>query len=414
MVALYCIVKNSFRKSEASTYKTLEVIGPEHEFSIVNDKLRALPIADKIIKKFHGRVINFVKQPDFTFGKELQLHVMEFKPNAPFRTPFKFEETMQEAVLTIQDFLKHEFHARLLGTGMHPLLRLDETGVWPHRHKQIYQAYSRIFSLKRHGWLNIQSFHLNLPYSDEKSGILLHNVLANMSPYLSAISASSPIYQGKFGERIDNRLYFYAQNQKEIPSVTGDVIPEYSSSFEQYKRNIIGKYSNDLANAGAEKPILDKEWVNSRGVIFRFDRKAIEIRVMDEQECIKSDVALSCFTRAALRGLISEEPELLPHMSLVQNLRTITANGLNATVNHPHGKTARRVCEYYYKIAVKNATEDEKKYLPVIRKRIEHGNLSEIIRERVKRRSCRKDEEEAVLDIYLDLAESLEKNRPYF
>ncbi len=414
IVALYSIVGNTFSKSGAFTYKTLEVLGPEHEFSIVNDELEALPIVDKIIKDFHGRIVNFVEQPSYTFGKELQLHVMEFKPNAPFKTPVEFEETMQEAILTIQDFLQRKFQAHLLGTGMHPLLELDETGIWPHRHRQIYEAYSKIFNLRRHGWLNIQSFHLNLPYSNEESGILLHNTLANICPYLSAISASSPIYEGRLGDGVDNRLYFYTQNQKEIPSVTGDVIPEYTSSFSQYKKNIIGKYSDDLSKAGADKPLLNKEWVNSRGVIFRFDRRAIEIRIMDEQECIKSDVALSCFIRAVLRGLMNQDPEFLPHTVLVQNLNAIIMNGLSASVHHPHGKTARRVCEYYYNIALRKATADEKKYLPIIQRRIECGNLSEILREKVEKKSQRTDLREVIIDTYSELAESLARNQPYF
>jgi len=395
-------------------YKTLEVLGPEHEFSVVNDELEALPIVDKILKDFHGRVVNFVEQSKFTFGKELQLHVMEFKSNAPFKTPVEFEETMQEGVLTIEDFLQRRFHAHLLGTGMHPLLELDETGIWPHRHRQIYEAYSKIFNLKRHGWLNIQSFHLNLPYSNEESALLLCNTLANICPYLSAISASSPIYEGRLGDRVDSRLYFYTQNQKEIPSVAGNVIPEYTSSFSQYKRDIIGKYSDDLSKAGADKLILNKEWVNSRGVIFRFDRKAIEIRIMDEQECIKSDVALSCFIRAVLRGLMNQDPEFLPHTVLIRDLNAITMNGLGASVHHPHGETARQVCEYYYNLALCNATADEKKYLPIIQRRIDRGNLSEILRERVEKKSQTTDLREAIVDIYSELSENLARNQPYF
>jgi len=395
-------------------YKTLDVLGPEHEFSVVNDEMRALPIVDKIIKDFHGRVVNFVKQPSFTFGKELQMHVLEIKPNNPFKTPEEFEEKMQEAVLILQSFLQRRYRAHLLGTGMHPLLRLDQTKIWPHRDKQIYKEYSKIFNFRRHGWLNIQSFHLNLPYSDQESGILLHNLLANVCAYMPAIAASSPFYEGKPGEKVDNRLCFYMHNQKEIPSITGDVIPEYVSSFSQYRKEIIEKYSKDLAAAGAGKLILNKEWVNSRGVIFRFDREAIEIRVMDEQECIKSDVALSCFIRALLRGLMDQDPEFLPHTVLVQDLNAIMRRGLSACVHNPHGNTARQVCEYYYKIALRNAKKDEKEYLPIIQKRIECGNLSEIIRERVLKKRHRTNLKEAIIDIYGDLTESLAKNQPYF
>jgi len=369
---------------------------------------------DKVIKDFHGRIVNIVEQPHFAFGKELQLHVMEIRPNMPFKSPENFDETMHKAVLALLNFLESKYKARLLGTGMHPLLRLEETGIWPHRHRQIYEAYSKVFNLKRHGWLNIQSFQLNLPYSKEENGILLHNLLANMCAYLPAIASSSPVYEGKLGENVDNRLFFYMLNQREVPSVTGDVVPEYVSSFKQYEKEIIGKYSLDLANAGVKEHLLYKDWVNSRGVIFRFDRKAVEIRVMDEQECVKADVALSCFIRAGLRGLMHETAELLPHGTLVKDFNSILVSGLNAKVLHPHGSTARQVCQHFLKIAWKNATEEEKKYLPIIQKRIEYGNLSEIIREKIQIKAQKTDFKEALINIYSKLIKSLADNQPYF
>lgn len=381
---------------------------------MVDDELKALPIVDRILKDFHGRIVNFVEEPHFTFGKELQLHVMEIRPNAPFRSPENFEETMQEAVLALLDFLDRKYKACLLGAGMHPLLELEDTGIWPHRHRQIYEAYSKVFNLRRHGWLNIQSFQLNLPYSNEQNGILLHNVLANVCAYLPAIAASSPIYEGKFGKDDDNRLNFYMLNQKEVPSVTGDVVPEYASSFSEYRKEIIGKYSSDIARKGADKLILNKDWVNSRGAIFRFDRRAVEIRVMDEQECVRSDVALSCFIRALARGLLEREAELLPHEVLVKDFNSIVAHGLNAKTLHPSGHTARQVCQHLLRIAQESALEEEKKYLSIVQKRIQCGNLSEIIRERVGKKVQKTDFEEAVVNVYSQLTKRLMDNQPYF
>ena len=201
------------------------MLGPEHEYALVDPELKPLPISDKIIKAQCGRTINFIETPDFTFGKELQLHVMEIKANHPFKTPTAFEETMQNAVKTLGSIVQ-KHGASLLGTGMHPLLKLQETGVWSHYHKKIYDECSKIFNLKQHGWLNIQSFHLNLPFQKEADAIQTHNQLANLCAYLPAISASSPIFEGKEGPEVDNRLEFYRVNQKEVPSVTGDVIPE--------------------------------------------------------------------------------------------------------------------------------------------------------------------------------------------
>ncbi|MEM3596586.1 MAG: glutamate-cysteine ligase family protein [Candidatus Bathyarchaeia archaeon] len=373
-----------------------------------------MPIVDKIIKDFKGRIVNFVEQSSFTFGKEMQMHVLELKPNQPFESPIEFEETMQNAVLTLTEFLENKYKANLLGTGMHPTLRLDETGVWPHRHRKIYHFYGKVFNLKQHGWLNIQSFQLNLPYTKEKDAIQAHNALAEICAYLPAVSASSPIYEGKLGEFIDNRLHFYMLNQKEVPTVTGDVIPEYVTSFKQYKTEIIGRYSNDLIRAGVVDCLPYKDWVNSRGAIFRFDRKAIEIRVMDEQECIKSDVALSCFIRAALKGIIRENGTLVPRETLVKDFNSIVRDGLNAKVTHPFGQTARQVCKRLLKIAWENASEEERGYLPILEKRTEQGNLSEIIRDHILRRAQKTNLKEAIVGVYSKLIKSLINNEPYF
>lgn len=404
----------SLQKRGTFTYKPLEVLGPEHEFSIVDDELKPLPIVDKIIKGYCGKIVNFVKSANFTFGKELQLHVIEVKANNPFRSPELFEETMQQAVITLSDFIAKKYCANLLGTGMHPFMKIHETSIWPHRHRKIYQEYSKIFNLNQHGWLNIQSFHLNLPYLKESNGVVLHNILTLLCPYLPAISASSPIYEGKVGSVVDNRLAFYKVNQQKVPSITGNVVPEQISSFDVYKRNVIGRYSKDLVQAGAADTLLFKEWVNSRGVILRFDRSALEVRVMDEQECIKSDVALSCFVRAALRGLVADNPVFLPHQLLVADFDSVLTDGLDAPTQNPYGSTARNVCRYLYKVAWKNAEPEEKKYLPLVEKKIENGNLSNLIHRDVLKKAQKVDLMEAIIFVYSKLIKCLTSNQPYF
>jgi len=99
---------------------------------------------------------------------------MEIKANEPFKSPIEFEETMQNAV-TVLNQIVQKHGAMLLGTGMHPLLKLHDTAIWSHYHKKIYQQYGKIFNLNQHGWLNIQSFHLNLPYQKEVDAIQIHN-----------------------------------------------------------------------------------------------------------------------------------------------------------------------------------------------------------------------------------------------
>ncbi len=372
-----------------------------------------MPITDQVIRAFCGKIVNFVEQPGFTFGKEMQIHVMEIKANHPFASPVEFEETMQKAVTTLSAFLRKKFQAHLLGTGMHPFMRLNETRIWPHRHKKIYDTYGQIFDLQQQGWLNVQSFHLNLPYQKAADAAVQHNLLANVVPYLPAVSASSPIYEGALHEAADNRLVFYKVNQRQVPSVSGDIVPEYVSSLKDYRENIVGRYSRDLARVGVAESLLFKEWVNSRGVIVRSDRRALEIRVMDEQECVKSDVALSCFIRAALRGLLEIDSKLEPHKLLVTDFNAVLADGLHAKVQNPNGPIARCVCEHLNSVAWANANAEEKQYLPLIKKRIEGGSLSDLIRRDVLKRAQHTSLKEAIVTVYSRLIRCLETNEPY-
>lgn len=391
-------------------YQTLEVFGPEHEYSIIDEQLQPMPIVDQIIKKMSGKVTNTVEFSDFAFSKELQLHVAEIKATTPFFSPSVFEETMNQSVLEISSVLE-SFGVKLMGLGMHPTLTLDKAKIWEHDDREIYEAYDKIFGLRQHGWLNIQSYQLNLPYLKEKEAVRLYNAIANILPYLPAISASSPIYESKFGELVDNRLHFYSINQEKVPSISGDIIPKYIDSFEAYMEQTIRRYSSDLKKINAPEVLINKEWVNSRGAIIRFDRKAIEIRIMDEQECIKSDVALSCFIRSLLRGVIEDQERELSHPLLVDNLHTIMRDGLKAKIHHPKFKSVQGFCRFLFDIAYESAFKEEKKYLWIIKKRIENGNLSDLITDRVKRRMQKTDLTEAIFSTYSKLAEKLLKNQ---
>jgi gamma-glutamyl:cysteine ligase YbdK (ATP-grasp superfamily) len=392
-------------------YGTLEVLGPEHEFSIIDEKLTPLPIVDKVIRDVHGRLVNCTSLGACSFGKELQAHVAEFKANRPFVSPVVFEETMQKTVEAILGILESRYNARLLGSGMHPLLRLSDAKVWSHRDRGIYAAMSGIFNLNRHGWLNIQSFQLNLPYKNESEAVRLYSALTNILPYLPAVAASSPIYESRKGAYVDNRLHFYLTNQMEVPSITGNLIPEYVNSFEEYEKATVRQYSEELARLNAPRCLLNKEWLNSRGAVIRQDRKAVEIRVLDEQESVKSDVALSCFIRAALRGILRDaEYPYLAHPILVQDFKHVLRKGLQARVQHSKGKTAGEVCLHLLQTAMSNATDEERKYLPIIKQRIEGGNLSNIILRNVAKKAQKTDLKEAIFTTYSHLADCLEKN----
>jgi hypothetical protein len=62
--------------------------------------------------------------------------------------------------------------------------------------------------------------------------------------------------------------------------------------------------------------------------------------------------------------------------------------------------------ENLYRLAEKNATAEEKLYLPIIEKRIEQGSLAELMVEKFK-------EKGELLPILSDMEWCLRENRPY-
>ena len=105
--------------------------------------------------------------------------------------------------------------------------------------------------------------------------------------------------------------------------------------------------------------------------------------------------------------------ELLPHEVLVKDFKAVIKDGLNAKVSSPHGKTAKEVCRHYLNLAVENADADEKKYLPLIKRRIEEGSLSELIHAKVQTRAEKTSFHEAIIDVYSTLINCLRNNEPF-
>jgi hypothetical protein len=110
---------------------------------------------------------------------------------------------------------------------------------------------------------------------------------------------------------------------------------------------------------------------------------------------------------------MAEQTELAAHDILVSDFNSIISDGLDAMVLHPAGKTARDVCSYFLKLAYENAEEDEKQYLWLIKKRVEDGNLSQLIRERVLGRAQKAGFLEAVRSVYSTLIKCLANNQPF-
>lgn len=287
------------------TLHLFEGFGIELEYMIVDrSTLDVLPASDRVIHQVAGAFESEIELGDIAWSNELVLHVIELKTNGPAGKLEGLAARFDENVRRIEGILE-PLGGALLPTAMHPWMDpFKETRLWPHEHNAIYEAFDRIFDCRGHGWANLQSMHLNLPFSGDEEFGLLHGAIRMLLPILPALAASSPLIDGRPTCLLDNRLEVYRMNSAKIPSITGQVVPEPARSRGEYEEKILGRIYRDLTPFDPDG-VLRHEFVNSRGAIARFDRSAIEIRMLDVQECPRADLAIAAAIVAALKTMIA-------------------------------------------------------------------------------------------------------------
>ena len=288
----------------SQTLHLFDAVGIEIEYMIVDAKtLSVRPIADELLKAVAGDYEMEVDRGALRWSNELALHLIELKTNGPVPSLLNLHQDFQRDIEAI-DALLRPMGARLLPSAMHPWMATDELRLWPHEDDVIYEALHRVFDCRGHGWSNLQSMHINLPFANDAELERLHAAIRLLLPILPALAASSPFVDGQASGYLDTRLEVYRHNAERIPSVSGRVIPEAVFRRRDYQALLESIY-RDLAPFDPEGT-LQHEWINARGCIARFDRMALEIRLIDVQECPRMDLAIAHAAIAVTRALVEE------------------------------------------------------------------------------------------------------------
>jgi carboxylate-amine ligase len=273
---------------------------------VINNTFKVAPQVDELLTRKAGKLKADVDNGDIAWSNELVAHVIELKTNGPAKSTDDLAEKFHANILEI-DALLQPLNLKLLGSASHPLMNPNtDTQLWKHSYSEVYALYNTIFNCKGHGWSNVQSTHINLPFYDDKEFEKLHAAIRIVLPLLPGLCASSPILEGQITGFKDTRLEFYKTNQKEIPELTGLIIPERTFSKLDYHATIFEPIKRAIRPYDKNK-ILDQHFLNSRGAIARFDRNAIEIRLMDIQECPKADIAICALVIEVLKAIVNKE-----------------------------------------------------------------------------------------------------------
>lgn len=284
-----------------------QALGIELEYMLVRtDTLDVLPAVDKIFREASGAFVSDYEDGPITWSNELALHVMEIKVTNPVASWSGLSGCFQAAVQKINNYAR-KHAACLLPTAIHPWMDpRRETELWPHEYAEVYQTFHRIFDCHRHGWANLQSVHLNLPFCGDEEFARLHAAVRLVLPLLPGLAASSPVVDGRITGHLDNRLDVYINNSRIIPHITGDIVPEPVFTRREYEKQILLPMYEAIAPHDPDG-ILQDEFLNARGAIARFGRGSIEIRLLDVQECPAADLAIADAVIHAVKRQVREE-----------------------------------------------------------------------------------------------------------
>ena len=397
-----------------------EGIGLEIELMLVDRAtLDVRPIADELLHEVSGDHGGDYDAGPIGWSNELVLHLLELKMSTPAPALGGIAARFQENVARI-DALLARSGATLLPGGMHPWMDpAKETVLWPHDYGEVYRAYDRLFDCKRHGWANLQSNHVNLSFAGDEEFGRLHAAVRLALPLVPALAASSPFVDARATGTLCNRLTAYRTNSSRVPIMTGDVIPEPVYSMTEYEERILAPIQREIAALEPEG-ILRGEWLNSRGAIARFDRSAIEIRLLDAQECPAADVACAWAVACLVRDLCqerwgsSDEQRAFSTRALAQLLERTTALGPRASIDDPayaralgwRGQAAPLAGELWSRIVEESVvpargTTDE--LLAPLRWIERHGTLAE----RLLRATGRDVQRARLREVYGELARGL-------
>ncbi len=405
-----------------SNYPLFSVLGIEIEYMLVDKETLAVqPKSDLILSQLAGSPVNEVILGEIAASNEFVLHVIELKNNGPRPPDHPIAQQFQQTIMRLQPLLD-QYHLQLLPTGAHPWMDpLTETKRWPHGNSVIYKQYDTIFNCKGHGWANLQSMHVNMPFANDHEFCQLHNTIRLLLPLLPALAASTPILDGKKTNLLDSRLDFYGKNQQRIPSISGEIIPEFIHSEEQYQSEILKPMYRDIS-AHDPEGILQYEWLNSRAAIAKFEYQAIEIRILDSQECVNADIAIAKAIHAILKSWHDSGSELhVKKIYSTKKLKTLfdhsIKNGFAVVIDDSAlleqwqlpNKHPMTLHDAWSLLIERISPELDQTSQQALEHILRHGNLSERIL-----RACNNDfSKEKLTYVYRELGDCLVKNQQF-
>lgn len=261
------------------------------ELMVVDPRsLEPLPGVPKLFALAVGEPVATIERGDMRWRAKLAAHALGIRNSKPVRNIRSLEKKLNGEVRAL-DQLLGTAQAMLLPTAAHPFFDPAKTVLWNGAGREVPERYHAIFDARQHGWGNMQTLRLELPFANDDEFTRLHAAVRLVLPLIPALCASSPLLDGRDAGARDARLLRMLDRHAKLPVVAGGFVPEAIFSQEDYYREVFAPIGKALARVD-KSGVLDHMKVNSRAAVPDFDRNVLTVRVIDPQECVSADLAV--------------------------------------------------------------------------------------------------------------------------
>ncbi|MFN3875230.1 MAG: glutamate-cysteine ligase family protein, partial [Flavobacteriales bacterium] len=198
------------------------------------------------------------------------------------RRPANWVRKLQAAHTALNPAL--EAHGAILLPGPSPVAAWSTDEVHPEPHRA--------------------GLRIDLPFARESDFARLHAAVRILLPLLPALSAATPIRDGRSTDLHSARLHACLGLYDRHPARVGGFIPEPVFDPADHDRVALGPIAQELAASGAVDSV-DAQELNLRAATTSFNPNLLRIHAIDAQENPAADMAVAEFTIAVLRALVA-------------------------------------------------------------------------------------------------------------
>lgn len=240
---------------------------------------------------------------DILLSSSFSGHTLTLLNGRSVRKPAKWGRKVLLRTAAFAPWL-HDHNALFMGGGAHPFLSPANVRAGAAWSPEQRAALARLTDPLAHAWTNDQAFRLDLRFETPSEFAKLHAAVRVLLPVLPALTAASPVLEGRDAGYQSARLQARLSAFDRAPALIGPFVPEAVFDQESHDREVLVPIARAAASSDRQQG-LDPLALNARAATVDFERGVLTIHAVDGQESPSTNMAVAEFIIAVLKALVS-------------------------------------------------------------------------------------------------------------